>query len=73
MTIAHYVFSGGTAPTCQDAADANDNGFVDVSDAINTLSVLFLGQGEIPLPGMNDCGVDPTDDELDCEEYERCP
>ena len=46
---------------------------VDITDAITTLGVLFLGNGVIPLPGMTECGVDPTEDELTCETFERCP
>ena len=67
------LFLGQGEITCQDAADSNDDGAVDISDAVNTLSVLFLGQGLIPLPGMMACGVDPTEDELDCVSLKACP
>ncbi len=67
------LFLDGTPPECEDACDANDDGQVDVSDAIATLGMLFLGQGSIPLPGVNSCGFDPTDDRLTCEAYEACP
>lgn len=58
---------------CEDAGDFNDDGKVDISDAIATLGVLFLGQGSVPLPGMKECGVDPTEDELNCLSYRSCP
>ena len=66
------LFLGEGDPGCEDACDSNDDGTVDISDAINTLGALFLGNGVIPLPGMMDCGVDPTDDEISCETFERC-
>ena len=67
------LFLGDGDPGCDDACDSNDDSTVDISDAIATLGVLFLRNGIIPLPGMNDCGVDPTGDELGCETFERCP
>ena len=66
------LFLGEGDPGCDDACDSNDDGAMDISDAIATLGVLFLGNGVIPLPGMNDCGIDPTDDELGCDTFERC-
>lgn len=67
IAILDVLFLGQGELTCQDAADANDDGRVDISDAIMTLEVLFLGQGTVPPPGTKECGVDPTDDELECE------
>jgi hypothetical protein len=66
------LFLGQEDPVCDDACDSNDDGSMNISDAIMTLSVLFLGQGLIPLPGMTGCGVDPTEDGLDCEGALRC-
>jgi len=62
-----YLFTGGRAPPCTDAADANDTGDLDLSDAIFVLNFLFLGGREPPPPGARTCGVDPTADNLDCE------
>ena len=79
MNISDAVFSLGSLflgdgdPGCDDACDSNDDGAMDISDAIATLGVLFLGNGVIPLPGMMECGVDPTADDLGCETFERCP
>ena len=73
VTTLGYLFLGDDSPRCFDAADANDDGAMDISDPIVTLGVLFLGNGVIPVPGMMECGVDPTDDELTCEIFERCP
>ncbi len=67
------LFLGQGVPICDDACDSNDDGTVDISDAIKTLVVLFLGNGIVPLPGMTECGVDPTDDETNCADYNGCP
>ena len=40
----------------------------DISDAAALLSYLFGGLGELPDP-FDECGSDPTDNELGCEEY----
>ncbi len=66
------LFLGEGDPGCDDACDTNDDGSVDISDAIATLGVLFLGQGLIPPPGMKECGIDPTDEEVGCEQYNSC-
>ncbi len=43
------AFLGGTEPTCPDAADADDSGKIELTDAVFTLSFLF-GGGSRPLP-----------------------
>ena len=48
---------------CDDAADLNDDGMVDISDAIFALSALFV-PGSAPVPEPLTCGEDPTDDSL---------
>lgn len=65
------LFLGQTPLDCADAGDSNDDGRLNITDPIVTLSALFLGQGPIPLPGVTECGIDPTDDDLGCVEY-RC-
>ena len=52
---------------CEDAADANDDGAIDVSDALTQLNALYLGGAPLPAPGKDECGVDPTSDELGCK------
>jgi peptidoglycan/xylan/chitin deacetylase (PgdA/CDA1 family) len=66
-----FLFIGGPGPTCMDAADSNDSGELDLSDAVYTLGFLFLGTPppDAPFPG---CGVDTTEDALDCEAYAPC-
>ena len=62
----NWLFRGGPDPSCLDAADANDDGQVDVSDPLFTLFFLFLEGEEPPPPGPVVPGLDPTPDELDC-------
>jgi hypothetical protein len=50
-----FLFIGGRAPVCLDAADANDDGRFDISDPVFTLAFLFLG-GPAPPATPPDCG-----------------
>ncbi|MFQ5654970.1 MAG: dockerin type I repeat-containing protein, partial [Planctomycetota bacterium] len=67
-----FLFSNGDPPPCDDAADVNDDGMIDISDPVNLLAFLF-SNGPPPPPPHPDCGVDPTDDLLDCVEFLPCP
>lgn len=58
-------------PLCLDAADANDDGAVDICDPIFTLMSLFCAAPPIPEP-FPACGEDPTEDELGCESFPPC-
>lgn len=60
-----YLFLGGLAPSCHDAADTNDDGKVDISDPVMTLYYLFLGLAALPAPHPGP-GEDPTQDGLEC-------
>lgn len=66
-----FLFSGGTI-TCLDAADSNDDGQVNIADGIKILGVLFSGDTPPVTPGPDSCGLDPTDDVLECETYDAC-
>ena len=62
-----------TAP-CADATDANDDGMVDISDAVSILTALFPGGPPLGLPApFAACGLDPTVDPLDCASFPPCP
>jgi len=65
--------STGERLSCPDAADVDDSGELDVSDAIFVLNFQF--QGGLPplLPGPHEAGVDPTDDNLGACVAPRCP
>ena len=41
--ILSYLFIGGAAPSCEDAADSDDNGALEITDAVYLLNFLFLG------------------------------
>lgn len=65
-------FAPGQDPSlCLDALDANDDGSVDISDAIYMLSFLFEGGPQMPAP-TGTCGTDDTVDNLICQEFEGC-
>ncbi|MEM7261596.1 MAG: plastocyanin/azurin family copper-binding protein [Planctomycetota bacterium] len=65
------LFSGSSI-TCDDACDVNDDGGFDIADMIFLLSNLFGGGAEpsAPFPA---CGLDPTDDGLECDMFSPCP
>jgi len=68
VASVRYLFQSGPAPTCQDAADSNDDGILDVSDPVYLLFHLFL-QGLPPPAPFPDAGNDPSfRDNLGCEE-----
>ena len=62
---------GGATPDCLDAADADQSGVHDLSDAIYVLNYLFLGGKPPPAPGPGVCGL-PTDPSLGCASYTAC-
>ena len=66
-----FLFAGGTATDCADAADVDDDGVLSISDAIRLLGFLFLGDPRPPEPATT-CGVDMTDDALGCDRI-LCP
>ncbi len=68
VALMEFIFLGAFSPGCLDACDANDDGVIDNTDVIFLLSVIFEGDGPIPSPGSDSCGIDPTDDDLDCAE-----
>jgi hypothetical protein len=77
VTLA-FLFDGGVALQCLEAADANNSGAIDISDGIFLLEWLFLGGREpaTPGPSTSPCGLDP--DPLDsarnlaCQQYDSC-
>jgi hypothetical protein len=70
--VLRFLFSGGPTPGCLDAADSNDSGSIDLTDAVHLLSYLFLG-GPAPAEPFAECGTDPTEDSLSCESFTSCP
>lgn len=67
-----YLFLGSNNLPCEDAADADDSGDLDISDAVSTFGYLFLGEAPPPAPGPLECGDDPTEDGLGCDDEGFC-
>jgi len=61
LFVLGYLFGGpGNSLECADAADANDDGGLNVADAVAILGYLFGGAGPLPAPGPSECGSDGT-------------
>ena len=71
VTVLSCLFEGVLCPTCLDAADCNDDGAINTSDAVCVLGCVF-GSGKCPDPPFPGCGVDETEDELDCAANTSC-
>lgn len=71
IRILSALFVDPDGIECRDAADANDSGAVNVSDAVTLLDFMFLGASP-PAAPWPECGEDTTDDDLACATYEAC-
>ena len=71
ITVLGAVFGTGESIACRDAADTNDDGVIDITDAIHGLQVLFNG-APIAAP-FDTCGGDSTPDTLGCASHAACP
>lgn len=77
--LGFLFVSGGTTPNqlpCRDACDANDDGSLNLADAVALLNSLFgIPPASLPAPNVVvGCGSDPTPaDPLDCLSYPGCP
>lgn len=58
----NHIFQRGPRGACDDACDSNNDGVLDVSDAIYTLQYLFDGGSPPPPPGAMECGIDVDPD-----------
>ncbi|MDG1455034.1 MAG: hypothetical protein P8R38_02400, partial [Planctomycetota bacterium] len=56
---------GASTPPCEDAVDTNDDGALNLTDAITLLTTLFVLGDPLPVP-FGECGLDPTVDSLTC-------
>lgn len=66
-----FMFHGRQVVSCEKAADANDDGQLDTTDALIILRFIFLLGSDLPSP-FSQCGVDPIDDLLSCHEFSPC-
>ena len=83
-SVVSFLFLPGTwkfEPPCLDACDCNDDGRIDLADAVCILQYLFTFGMTPPAPGpgwdpdtMTELpnGPDPTDDKLDCAAGRTC-
>jgi hypothetical protein len=71
VSILNYLFRGTGAVICKKSADTNDDGALDIADGIYLLEFLFRGGKAPPWP-LEDCGMDPTQDDLTCDSFARC-
>ena len=53
-------------PLARDAADVDDDGSIEIDDALAILEYLFR-LGQAPPPPFPQPGRDPSEDDLDCE------
>jgi hypothetical protein len=65
VALLRHLFQGSSL-SCQDAGDFDDNGTLELTDAIFGLNYLFQAGRPIPAP-FPDPGLDPTADALGCE------
>ena len=70
VAILGHVFLAVDAP-CEDACDVNNDGLLDLTDAIDLLEHLFDDgpPPAVPFPG---CGADPMGDPLGCASFPPC-
>jgi hypothetical protein len=69
--LLNFLFLGGTVPACRKGGDSDDNGRIELTDPVLSLNFLFLG-GPAPAPPFDECGLDPTPDDLDCLAFTPC-
>jgi hypothetical protein len=74
VRILGFLFLGGVAPTCLDAADTDGNNNLQLTDAVRILGFLFLGgvPPVTPGPPPQPCGADNDDAHLGCALYDKC-
>ena len=69
IALIRYFQSGGL-PSCADAADFDDSGYLDITDLVNLVGFFYL-DGQYPSPPFRALGEDPTADELGCDNPPR--
>jgi hypothetical protein len=72
VMVERYLFFGDRAPPCFDAADARDDGEINIVDTVTILHHLFDIGLVIPGPSTP-VGPDPTPDSLGCAVYDVEP
>ena len=62
VAILNALFGEAGGLACEDAGDVDDDGIVNLTDAVRILRWLFLDDAMPVAPGPFDCGPDPTAD-----------
>jgi hypothetical protein len=70
VKVLSYLFLSADVIECLDAADVQDDGLINISDAIYVLSYLFRSGSE-PTSPWKECDIDPTPDQLSCSQGQR--
>ena len=70
--IARIVLPGDSTPACEKTLEADENGKVEIFDAMRVASSLFGGLGPLPAP-PDRCGVDPAADILSWPTFSAWP
>jgi PKD repeat protein len=74
--VLNFLFLGGPAPPCREAANPNDDNAINITDGIYILNFLFLGGAAPTAPGptTQPCGPDPggVTGDLGCDSYTKC-
>jgi hypothetical protein len=65
ISLLQSLYQGAGLPRCADACDANDDGMVDLADAIYLLGYIFADGRQPPIP-FPAAGLDWTPDYFDC-------
>ena len=71
LSLLQYLFQRGSVPSCRKAADSDDNGGINIGDAVLILQQI-LGRAQSIAPPFPGCGEDPTPDPLPCEGSTGC-
>lgn len=71
VTLLTHVLAGAPV-NCLDACDVDDNGSVQIGDAVILATASYAG-GPPPAPPHPGCGPDPVTDTLGCSAYPGCP
>ena len=71
--LFRWAFAGGESPACDDAADVDDNDEIEpLLDGLALLRWAFNNGDEPADPGPEECGDDPTEDDLNCMRGGEC-
>lgn len=71
VSILQFLFGGEGNPPCVDVTEVNDDGTANIADAVSLLGYLFGGDGAPAVP-FEECGPDPTEDDLTCDSFPPC-